>query len=530
MLRTREIISDLSYDKLLSKDIIPDMITPMTEYFPDCMSIKKYPPFIYSNKSKMNFSFFGYFMEYVIRAGLRIKLRQKIESGIEPITDKIFSLPDIEMMNIIESISIYESCTNMNDVISAAYHIVSILYNESVLDLTDINKYIPTMINIIKELIVKWTKFKDYLEGTLRYNEEYSNDHFSGHPDLVTDLCVIDVKNTASFKKMSKESCLQVLAYYALIKETNDNIQYGGFILPMQRELVLIKLANWNHEPFLKLLTQTAIAKKPAKNKLYYNPFAIYNIGNHISKGKNIAETLKDYAVNSRNKSVQMFLRNTHNGKCSSNTYDQIIEASQVIMDNELLYFTHAPYAINLCTNQHDGDNYWAQKYLNEDLLMTSALGGRGVVVHTGARKDLPLEEALNTMEYMVREALQYATEKSVLMLETPVSEGSEIVTTLKELGDFFMRFNDEERLKLGICIDSAHVWGAGYDPLTYIKQWVEKYPSIKIGLVHFNDSKAKCGSGLDRHQDPGFGFIGLEKMLAIAEFCYKSNIPMLHE
>ena len=225
MLRVREIIKDLSYDHLLSEGIIPDIITPMENY-PNAMCIKKYPPFVYSCKSKSNFSFFGYFMEYIVRAGFRIYLDQKINHGIDPIINRVESLSEQELSDLHFDISIYESGNNINDVTMSAYNIVSILYEEFLFDIDNIKKYIPTIVNVIKELIVKWNNLNHCLNGEILYNAEYKNNHFSGHPDIVTDSCVLDVKNTASFKKMSKESCLQVLSYFALIKQSNDNIKY----------------------------------------------------------------------------------------------------------------------------------------------------------------------------------------------------------------------------------------------------------------------------------------------------------------
>lgn len=538
MLRVREIIKDLAYDHLLSEGIIPDIITPMENY-PNAMSVKKYPPFVYSCKSKSNFSFFGYFMEYIVRAGFRIHLDQKIDHGAEPIMNMVESLSEQELHDLFFDVSIYESCNNIHDMTMSAYNMVSRLYEEFLFEANHIEKYVPTIINTIKELAVKWNNLDECLKGELLYNTEYKNNHFSGHPDIVTDLCVLDVKNTASFKKMSKESCLQVLSYFALIKQTNENIKYCGFILPMQREIVIIGLSQWDSRPFLELLSETAIARTPKNNYIkmnidnqivYVNPLRMYNIGSHISKGKNIITTLSDYVKNHPGAPCQMFLRNNRTGKCSAKTSDEIVEASQLILNSNLLYFTHAAYIINLCTNQYaEADGHWAQKILNEDLIMTSALGGRGVIVHTGARKELPLDDAMNTMEHMVREALQYATEKCPLLLETPVGEGSEVCSRLEELGDFFMRFTEEERTKLGICCDSCHIFSAGYDPLTYMKRWTESYP-IPIKLVHFNDSKGACGCHTDRHQQPGKGLIGLEKMVAIAKWCEENNIPMVVE
>lgn len=193
-------------------------------------------------------------------------------------------------------------------------------------------------------------------------------------------------------------------------------------------------------------------------------------------------------------------------------------------------YFTHAAYAINLCANECDttGD-FWQQRILNEDLNYTVAMGGRGVVVHTGARKHLSEPDALNIMEHMVRTALPHATEQCPLLLETPCGEGTEIVTKIEELGNFFFRFTPDERTKLGLCVDSAHVHAAGYNPLLYLEHW-EMYCQTPIKLVHYNDAAVECGSCVDRHAPPGKGYIGMEKMQAIAEWCHKRDIPMVRE
>ena len=190
----------------------------------------------------------------------------------------------------------------------------------------------------------------------------------------------------------------------------------------------------------------------------------------------------------------------------------------------------HAAYVINLSANVCDPvDGYWQQRILNEDLAFTVAMGGKGVVVHTGARKNLSEEEALNIMEHMVRSALPYATESCPLLLETCCGEGSEIVTKIEELGSFFFRFSTEERKKLGLCMDTCHSHAAGYDPLTYLQHW-EQYCHTPIRLIHFNDSATPQGSHVDRHAAPGAGYIGMEKMQAIAQWAYERNIPMVRE
>ena len=80
----------------------------------------------------------------------------------------------------------------------------------------------------------------------------------------------------------------------------------------------------------------------------------------------------------------------------------------------------------------------------------------------------------------------------------------------------FFFIFIDP---RLRICVDTCHVYAAGIDPLTYIKA-VEKVNPHVLQLIHLNDSKAPCGSCVDRHEAIGQGHIGMEKMREMIAYC----------
>jgi hypothetical protein len=104
MIRTRTIIERLSYDKLVKQRIIPNLL-PFIEQSQSTIAIKRYPPFVYSNKGDEKFSFFGVMMDYIIRAGLRINMSQKIELGVDHSVDIIQTLSDDKMMDIMRHIN-----------------------------------------------------------------------------------------------------------------------------------------------------------------------------------------------------------------------------------------------------------------------------------------------------------------------------------------------------------------------------------------------------------------------------------------
>lgn len=558
MIRTRAITDHLDYDNLVARGIIPDIVPSIQ---PTALTVKRYPPFVYSCQDDDKFSFFGMFMDYIIRAGLRVNLTQSVELGIDTNAEAIQTLPDTKMLEIMDHLNKYETSRNMNDIAQAALVLTSMMYGKSLFNREQIQGYVPTLVNIVKEIINHWNILGTYLTGTVKFNAEYTHGSFSSHPDIVTDNCVLDIKNTASFTKMSKSSCLQVLAYYAVIKLTNPGMQYIGFVLPMQRDIAIFSLGNWNPAAYLELLAQEAntietkevqvtvdentdmellmvqlaemgITREQLMQMLEPEPQGFQQrimIGGHIAKGKNIATTLQDFINRAPGRPCQMFLGNPRTGGQDAKTPGQITAAAQVIRNSGLIYFTHAPYVINLCANAFDEKEYWQQRILNDDLRLTAAMGGRGVVVHTGARKHLSEEEALVIMEYMVRTALPHATEQCPLLLETPCGEGTEVVTKIEELGQFFYRFNEDECKKLGLCVDTCHIFAAAYDPLTYMQHW-EKHCPVPIKLVHFNDSKGEFGSRVDRHAAPGQGHIGMKKMEEIAIWCHERSIPMVRE
>jgi len=101
------------------------------------------------------------------------------------------------------------------------------------------------------------------------------------------------------------------------------------------------------------------------------------------------------------------------------------------------MYYTHAPYTLNLC-NVIDIDDNWRYDILCNDLLNTQALNGCGVVVHVGQYKENKYSDAVEMMEYQIRQILDTATPERPLLLETPCGEGTEVCASMEEMANFF--------------------------------------------------------------------------------------------
>lgn len=520
--RIRQILPRLNYDVLVRDGVIPD-IESMTKHYPNAYQSKRYPPFVYDTQC---YSDFGMFMDYVIRAGLRLKSGQTIDLGQDPLNGRIQSMSEADMLTNMLHLSQYESSTSIDDIAQAVWHLLGNLpFDSSV-----VQRYIPILVNMNKDILALWTKYVHYLSGIIRYNVEFVCEDITGHPDIVTDTCILDIKTTTSFDKMAKESCLQILAYHALRKQSGSDTRYVGFILPLQRDIIICDLQGWDPSKYLQVLLDN-VERTPVMNLQHLQNVERIMLGGHIEKGHDLQITFRDHANNCSGRPCQLFLSNPRSGKRDAKMLEQITGAAKIVKDRNIQFFTHAPYIINLCANLKDAvtNVYWQQKCLNDDLKTTVELGGRGVVVHVGARRNLSEEVALKNMEDMVRSALQYATESCPLLLETPCGEGTEVCTSVTDLAKFYTRFSTEERKKLGLCVDSAHVFACGYDPVQYVKDWVAK-SDIPIVLVHFNDSRGAKGSCVDRHAPCGKGYIGMAKMQELAIWAHQRNIPLVQE
>lgn len=201
----------------------------------------------------------------------------------------------------------------------------------------------------------------------------------------------------------------------------------------------------------------------------------------------------------------------------------------------------HLPYVINLA--KPDPQDSWWLKMICEQLKISELIGSIGCVVHVGKYLDLTPTEGLENMfnafkliiEFMITNQM-----KTHIILETAAGQGTELITTrdnsLEEFANFYNKFTDQEKEYIKICVDTCHVFAAGYSIKTKIqvKQFFDSFNDL-IGLkylilIHLNDSKKECGSCVDRHENIGDGMIGLEGLRHIIRYSIHYRIPIILE
>jgi|SRR6056297_387469 len=215
-----------------------------------------------------------------------------------------------------------------------------------------------------------------------------------------------------------------------------------------------------------------------------------------------------------------------------SYTKSAIDSFAHYIDKNSMDIYVHSPFTINLSdpfTKYSPNSDKWVIDGIRKHLKLCESMHTKGLVFHVGKHKNIKsVQEATDMMENSIRKVIDSATEMTPFILETPVGCGTEILTTFEEFGNFYEKFEKDERFK--VCIDTCHVFACGHDPLGYITRWIDTYGSDSLALIHFNDSKKPQGSKVDRHERPGLGHIGENVLSKIADVAYTNGIPIVME
>ena len=194
--------------------------------------------------------------------------------------------------------------------------------------------------------------------------------------------------------------------------------------------------------------------------------------------------------------------------------------------------FLHAIYLINLGTPDKEKLKKGIDSLANY-MKLAADLGATGVIFHPGSHGGRGYEAILPQTVEAIKIVLDTAPEGPVLAVENMAGMGQHIGAKFDELGGILDAV-DSPRLK--ICLDTQHSFAAGYDltnpeGIQAMLDELDAGPgSANVAAVHANDSKRVCGSGVDRHDNIGEGFIGEEGFAAIMANPAFADVPFLLE
>lgn len=214
-------------------------------------------------------------------------------------------------------------------------------------------------------------------------------------------------------------------------------------------------------------------------------------------------------------------------------------EFKSFIKNNKMKFVVHASYTINLA---REWGEYSAsiQQFISQ-IVAAYDLGAEAIVVHMGKRMELEKDEAFNNMYSGLIYVHDQTKKKPIkILLETSTGQGSEICFKLEEFAYFFKKLsrnkNKEISERFGICVDTCHIFAAGYDLTTkssiymYLEAFEELIGLRYIYLIHLNDSQKELGQNIDRHANIGYGFIGETGLVEFAKYFKNLKIPIVLE
>ncbi len=238
------------------------------------------------------------------------------------------------------------------------------------------------------------------------------------------------------------------------------------------------------------------------------------HIGCHLSASKGYLAMGKD-ALKINADTFQFFTRNPRGGKAKEIKEKDI--ASFLVLAEEQHFATilaHAPYTMNPCSADASIRGF-SREMMLDDLRRMEYLPGNLYNFHPGSHVGQGVDTGIALIIEQLNAVLTPELHTTVL-LETMAGKGSEIGGRFEELRRIIDGVDQKD--KLGVCLDTCHVYDAGYDIVNHLDDVLAEFDAV-IGLdrlkaIHLNDSMNPLGSHKDRHAKIGEGTIGLDAMV----------------
>ena len=252
-------------------------------------------------------------------------------------------------------------------------------------------------------------------------------------------------------------------------------------------------------------------------------------IGAHMTIGKGVNKALDD-ALSIGADTMQIFTRNPRGGKAKELSEEEIkLFRTRVEELNFGPWVAHAPYTVNLASVKTEVREFGIRT-LKEDLKRVDFLGGQYLVVHSGAHTGQGTAKGLELLAEALEEILAQSPPTVSILLEGMSGSGSELGAKLEQLKWVLGKL---DKPNLGVCLDTAHLFAAGYDVCRWDELWqrIEEIIGAEyIKAMHINDSAADLASHKDRHASLGEGMIGLQAFQKIVSHEKVRQLPLILE
>lgn len=253
-------------------------------------------------------------------------------------------------------------------------------------------------------------------------------------------------------------------------------------------------------------------------------------IGCHLSSSKGYLAMGKE-AVKIDANTFQFFTRNPRGTKAKAIDENDVERFLAFAKENGIeRILAHAPYTLNACSaDEHLRE--LARDTMADDLRRMEYTPGNYYNFHPGSHVGQGAEAGIAFIADMLNQILK-PEQRTTVLLETMSGKGSEVGREFEELREILDRVECKERM--GVCLDTCHVWDGGYDIVNDLEGVIGKFDRIigleKLKAIHLNDSLNPLGAHKDRHAKIGEGCIGEEALKRVVTHPALKDLPFYLE
>ncbi|MBU5425861.1 deoxyribonuclease IV [Tissierella pigra] len=250
------------------------------------------------------------------------------------------------------------------------------------------------------------------------------------------------------------------------------------------------------------------------------------NIGCHLSISKGYYNAALE-AVSIGANTFQFFTRNPRGGKAKEIDIKDINKLKELMNEYKFApLFAHGAYTMNLSSNKEETREF-ANMILKDDLERLRIIPNTYYVFHPGSHVGQGSEKGVEIIVDALNNVIS-EDNNTVILLEGMSGKGTEIGRNMEELKSIIdgVKYNKN----LGICIDTCHLYSAGYDIVNNLDGVLQEIDNIigidRIKAVHLNDSKVEFASNKDRHEVIGEGTIGSDTIINVINHPLLKDLP----
>ncbi len=256
----------------------------------------------------------------------------------------------------------------------------------------------------------------------------------------------------------------------------------------------------------------------------------MFNIGCHLSVSKGFEAMGKD-ALKINANTFQFFTRNPRGSKAKAIDAVDMEKLLKLMKENNFgPILGHAPYTLNACSD-NESTKEFALQVMEDDLKRMEYLPNNLYNFHPGSHVKQGKEEGIRIIIETLNKILK-EDQTTTVLLETMAGKGTEIGSSFEELKQIIDGVTLKD--KMGVCLDTCHVYDAGYDIVNDLDEVLNKFDEIigldKLYAIHLNDSKNPFNSHKDRHETIGEGTLGFETFVNIINHPRLRHLPFYLE